>query len=283
MDYFRNFPVIEYNNFLAKNIMANVRLDPKTKQQAALYHQYAMSDGNKASTVAGKYYNDESLQWLIFFANDVIDPYYDVHLDIGPFANYITQKYGSVERAQLLTAGWVNDWTVDLGTLPVAVYDALLPAIKKYYDPIINDDRIVIGYTRAQSNMFTNTNKITKWTLASVIDAPIGTLLDVMVSSSKIGTCESVLVDSTTLTVQNVIVTSNTSPTHIRVYNSNTSISIANTVQEYDSIPLIEVPFWRNVSNYEVEYEINESKKNIKLISSQFAGELKRQFRGKIS
>jgi hypothetical protein len=59
-------------------------------------------------------------------------------------------------------------------------------------------------------------------------------------------------------------------------------ISIADTIQDYDAIPVDEVAFWVNVSNYDAEYSANEAKKNLKLISNQFSGEFKRQLNDKL-
>jgi hypothetical protein len=282
-NYFRYFPIVEYNKFLAKNITANVRMDKQTRDNAMLFHVYAQKNGDNARTIAGKYYDDENLDWLVYFANEVIDPYYDVYLDSSSFEQYIIEKYGSLELAQQLTAGWINDWRSDDSEISIATYEALLPSQKKYYDPQIDLNRSITSYKRAQIEMRTNTNRIIKWQLATSIDAPTTRqLLDIYSSSTKIGMCEVVSVDDDNAVVQHVILTDDSTPTHVALWNDDQLISIADTIQDYDAIPVDEVAFWVNVSNYDAEYSANEAKKNLKLISNQFSGEFKRQLKDKL-
>lgn len=281
-DYFRFFPTIEYNKFLAKDITRNVRMDKQTKDNAALYHQYAMKEGDTARTLAGKYYDTENLDWLIYFANDVIDPYYDCHLGQAEFADYIDRKYGSFEKANRKIAGWINDWVSDDGQISTGVYDALPSKLKKYYDPVVDYNRNLTAYKRAAADISTNTNRIIKWSLNTVINGSSGDLIDVYASGVKIGTAELVVVDGTTVTANHLILTSVSPPTHIDVGVTGTLVPITSVLFDHKAIADDEVPFWRAVTCYEAEEIANEAKKNLRLISNQFAGEFKRQLKDKL-
>jgi hypothetical protein len=281
-NYFSLFPVIEYGKFLAKNITANVRMSRDTKNNALLYHQYAMKEGDNARTIAGKYYDSEDLDWLVYFANDVIDPYYDCHLTQDQFNEYIVRKYGDEETAQRKIAGWVNDWREDDGDISAAVYGALPSKLKRYYDPIVDYNRVVTAYKRAQVDMSTNTNRIIRWRLATSIESSSIAFIDIYASSVKIGHCELVSIDGTDIAVEHVVLESNETPTHIEVVGTDTLISITDVLTDYKSIPDEEVTFWRSVSCYEAEEVANDAKKNIQLVSNQFAGEFKRQLKDKL-
>ena len=50
--------------------------------------------------IAFKYYGDETLDWLIFLCNNMMDPYYDWPLDYRKFTAYMKSLYGSVDVAK---------------------------------------------------------------------------------------------------------------------------------------------------------------------------------------
>jgi hypothetical protein len=282
-NYFRLFPVIEYGKYLAKNITTNVRMSPVTKNNAALYHKYAIKEGDNARTIAGKYYDTEDLDWLVYFANDIIDPYYDCYLHDQQFEEYIVRKYGDLETASRRVVGWINDWRSDDGEIAIATYDALPAKLKTYYDPIIDYNRNLTAYKRSHIDTSTNTNRIIKWALATVITGSSGDLIDIYASSTKIGTCELVSIEDYTITVNHVILDDSDTPTHIEVVGSDTLVSIdGDPVYDYKAISDSEVPFWRHVSCYEAEQVSNDAKKDLRLVSNQFAGEFKRQLKEKL-
>jgi hypothetical protein len=281
-DYFRFFPTIEYKKFLAKDITRNVRMSRQTKDNASLYHEYGMKEGDTARTLAGKYYDSENLDWLVYFANDVIDPYYDCHLSQLEFGEYIDRKYGSFTDANRKIAGWINDWASDDGQISMGVYDALPSKLKKYYDPVVDYNRNLTSYKRASADISTNTNRIIKWSLDAVIDGSSGDLIDVYADGVKIGTAELAVADEKTVTAIHLILTSASSPTHIDVGVTDTLVAITDVLFDHKAIADDEIPFWRPVTCYEAEEIANEAKKNLRLISNQFAGEFKRQLKDKL-
>lgn len=64
------------------------------------YYYFTIPDGERPETVAEKIYGDPEAHWIILYANNIYDPYYDWPMDNRTFEKYIIDKYGSVEWAK---------------------------------------------------------------------------------------------------------------------------------------------------------------------------------------
>tara|TARA_A100001201_G_scaffold121230_1_gene104878 strand:- start:2299 stop:2877 length:579 start_codon:yes stop_codon:yes gene_type:complete len=104
--YFRPFPKISYdlkkNNLplVLTDITKRYKIRDILQQKAAIYYNYTVRDGDRPDLIAFKYYGDETLDWLIFLCNNMIDPYYDWPLDYRKFTAYMKSLYGSVDAAK---------------------------------------------------------------------------------------------------------------------------------------------------------------------------------------
>ena len=104
--YFRPFPLINYDikknklPLLLTNVTARYKIRDILKNRVAIYYDYIVKDGDRPDNIAFKYYEDETLDWLIYLVNDIIDPYYDWPLDQDAFNRYIRTLYGSVAGAK---------------------------------------------------------------------------------------------------------------------------------------------------------------------------------------
>ena len=81
------------------NILRRFKIKTKVKDLVGVYYDYQMHEGDRMDTIAERYYGDSNLAWVILHFNDIIDPYYDLPLFGRDFANYITEKYGSITTA----------------------------------------------------------------------------------------------------------------------------------------------------------------------------------------
>lgn len=104
--YFRPFPKISYdlkkNNLplVLTDITKRYKIRDILQQKAAIYYNYTVRDGDRPDLIAFKYYGDETLDWLIFLCNNMMDPYYDWPLDYRKFTAYMKSLYGSVDVAK---------------------------------------------------------------------------------------------------------------------------------------------------------------------------------------
>jgi len=73
------------------------------RNNSAIYFDYEVKDGDRPDIIADKYYDDQTLDWLVLLTNEIHDPYFKWPLSYENFTNYIRQKYGSVAVAQSTT------------------------------------------------------------------------------------------------------------------------------------------------------------------------------------
>lgn len=108
--YFRNFPFVAYdmkkNNVfsLVQNPLVRYKIKDILKRRNFIFLDYIIEEGENGSFIAEKFYEDETLDWVIYIANDIIDPKYDWPLHYNEFNRFIVKKYGSVEAAASLTS-----------------------------------------------------------------------------------------------------------------------------------------------------------------------------------
>tara|TARA_E500000318_G_C3510627_1_gene192160 strand:+ start:350 stop:925 length:576 start_codon:yes stop_codon:yes gene_type:complete len=104
--YFKPFPKVNYelkknnNPLLLTNITQRFKIRDTLKNFSAIYYDYLVQDHDRPDMVAFKYYGDETLDWVLFLINDIIDPYYDWPMDQRTFNNYMRSLYGSVDSAK---------------------------------------------------------------------------------------------------------------------------------------------------------------------------------------
>lgn len=98
-EYFNKFPLINYNSESAINLFARVTVREDLKLSPTVYLPLIIEEGERADMVAYDYYDNSTYSWLIYLANDIIDPYYDYPMTQGDFEAYLKKKYGSLETA----------------------------------------------------------------------------------------------------------------------------------------------------------------------------------------
>jgi len=107
MKYFSNFGSLNYSlddndlEFkLIKNPLTRVRVVKDVLENIQIFYQYQMKDSDNPEVIAHKLYNDPNRYWMVMFANNLIDPYYDFPLDYSELDAYVEYTYGSVANAQ---------------------------------------------------------------------------------------------------------------------------------------------------------------------------------------
>ena len=178
--FFRPFPKIFYdvkknnnNSSVLTNITARYKIRDILKQRAAIFYDYTVKEGDTPSSVAFRYYEDETLDWLILLVNDIIDPYYDWPLSYNTFIEFIKSLYGSVDTAMATTYEYrqiLNSQThlIDGTVIPertVVVdqntYNSLAPVNRKLID--------AYEYYEEQNNLKRNIKLLDKRYLGSIL------------------------------------------------------------------------------------------------------------------
>jgi hypothetical protein len=106
--YFDLFPKVKYdingdglNSESVTNIFKRLGILKEVLSNAGSYVLYEIEDNDTPEILAEKVYNDSGAGWIILYANKIIDPQFDWPMSDNVFKDYIINKYGSVENAQL--------------------------------------------------------------------------------------------------------------------------------------------------------------------------------------
>lgn len=98
--YFKNFPLISYNDKLLRNIILKSAFIGELNLGDTAFYTYEVKDGERPTTVAFNYYDSIDFVWLVFLSNQITDPYFEWPLSSQELDAHIAKKYGSIEAAQ---------------------------------------------------------------------------------------------------------------------------------------------------------------------------------------
>jgi hypothetical protein len=102
------FPKIQYDinrNNLSNyetitNITFRVGIIKGVLSNFGSYFTYDIQEGDTPEILAYKIYNNPEAYWIILYANDIYDPYYDWPLTTSQLSGLIVKKYGSIAWAK---------------------------------------------------------------------------------------------------------------------------------------------------------------------------------------
>ncbi len=94
-----------YNNgfnqeTLVTNIFFRLGIRELVKSNIYSYYPYTITDADRPDTLAERYYGDPEYHWIIFLANDIIDPLMEWPKNDRDFYNYIVSKYSNIQYAK---------------------------------------------------------------------------------------------------------------------------------------------------------------------------------------
>ena len=266
MNYFDKLPTITYNNNLVKNIVARARLSDSVKKQKTAFYPYTLDATDRIDNLSNLYYENPGYSWLIWLTNNTIDPYHDLPLTEEDLISHIVSKYGSYELARrkikLFRTNWYDN-TDD--TLTVAQYEALSSSYKKYYEPVLDNVLNVAKYVRKRRDELVATNKIVSTTISSVT----GTFVvgeEIRANNTNYAFCT--YASTSSLTLQHVVGTISGTITG-QESKATATIGTVTTLQE--TLAAQDNSFWSPVTFLEYEQELNEAKKQIKLLDVRYA------------
>jgi hypothetical protein len=108
-NFFDKFPLVRYtvdkkllNEYNAvTNVLFRIGLIKDVMEtNVNAYYYYIIRDGDRPEVLAEKIYGNAEAHWIILYANNIYDPYYDWPMDDRTFEKYIIKKYGSLEWAK---------------------------------------------------------------------------------------------------------------------------------------------------------------------------------------
>lgn len=93
MSYFKYLPKINYFDQKSRNLINKAALISEVVNRSDAFYPYVIKDYERPDIIAFEEYNDETLDWVIFFSNNIVDPYYDWPLFPEQFKQYLEKKY----------------------------------------------------------------------------------------------------------------------------------------------------------------------------------------------
>lgn len=91
--YFENFPVIEYQGRRVRDITRRSGFLKAIASNPYLYYPYTVKEGERAEDIAQFYYGSVDYVWLVYMANNILDPYHEWPMDPQTFNAYLVEKY----------------------------------------------------------------------------------------------------------------------------------------------------------------------------------------------
>lgn len=274
--YFQKFPLTEYNSVPALNIMKRSAFNENVHNFITAFYTHTMPSDEKIENIAYNYYDDVDYDWLIYHANDIIDPYYQIPLTNENFDNFIIDKYGSIELAKVKTIHYENNYAGDDQILSTAAYQALIADRKKYYQPILSQFGIA-GYERSEDYFIASTNKLETFDLISSSNTFIN---GEIVKRNDETFAELTAANTTNLIIKHVRgdFSSNTNYTVVGQESGVTATVNALSFQILQNvIPENEQVFFSPVSFYDYEEESNEARREIYLVDNSYREKLNDQ------
>lgn len=268
MNYFNKIPTIIYNGQVAKNLLARAKLSDQTKSNRTSFYPYTMSDDDRIDTLSNHYYDNPGYTWLIWMANNSIDPYYSMSLSDDDFNKFMIDKYGSVEMAMRKIAFYRTKLNSET-RITTSAYGALIPRFKKYYRPILDINGMIASYERNPDLDVTNTNMIVMLTL-STVNQNLTVGEEVQVNGTNYAFVTNV--DGNIATCQHVN-GSFTAGDTITGQESGATATVSTVTTLVETIAYSDADYWQAVTFFDFENELNESKKEIQLLDVRFKGQ----------
>lgn len=109
VNFLDKFPLVRYTvdkqllseRDTVRNILFRVGIIKEVMENNIdAYYLYNVKDSDRPETLAERVYGDPEAHWIILYANNIYDPYYDWPMDPKTFEKYITKKYGSLTWAK---------------------------------------------------------------------------------------------------------------------------------------------------------------------------------------
>lgn len=266
-----------YRGVPSTNILKRVDFNSNVRSFFDAFYDHTMQEGEDIQTLAYDYYNDVDFDWLIYHANDIIDPYYGVVMDNQQFEKFIIAKYGSIEEAQKNIFVYKTNYEGFGDTLlSPGEFNNLIGEVKKYYTPIQSNFGIV-SYRRSTEDIYVSTNR--------VISVQFATEVDTTFTNNEIvrngNTQATVAAANTSAVILKHITGDWDRETSFTVTGDKSGETIEIAAGSYtllqQVIPEVEEVFYSPYTFYDYESDLNEQKRDIHLVSGYYAEKLNDQ------
>lgn len=275
--FFQKFNKIYYNDYAVVDITQRTKFLDIIQKNPYLFYPYDLKEYERPDQIADRYYNDPYFSWVLFYSNDVVDPYYQWYMPNNDFNDFLIKKYGTVEKAISHISHFTNNWFADPDQISVTTFNELDYVSQRYYQAVFGNRHTIVAYERKKIDNVRNTNKIIRYDADGsnfVKDEVVKIVFDI----NNIGRAQVVTSNSTTISVQHALYTtlpntevSITGSSYIYGLESESNVVFTDATLVVENIGDVEARFWTPVTYYDVENENNQKYKSIKVMDRSYA------------
>lgn len=242
------------------------------------YYEYVVREDETPEILADRVYDDPEAYWIILYANNIYDPQYDWPLSSDAFEKFIISKYGSISNAksqihhyEKIVARQVgNSETVYLIRQEVN-YNSSVFLSCTIDNTTANISSAVIGQNVKQIDATTN-NTIFMGQLTN-IDLPNNQLY-LSITEGKLTNYNTLLDASSNNNLARIVTN-----THENLeFYLNLPSSPQVTTYNINNKTVTEGITRTAISNYDYELQLNDNKRNIKVIKNEFYPQIINEF-----
>jgi len=158
-NYFKYFPKFTYDDEVVRDITKRPKfLDDLARDPYTLL-PYTIKEGETPHEISNLYYGSPIFVWLIYLANNMLDPYHDWPLTTLYLERTIIEKYRDLAQANAGTAFRTSRGLSSTDTLSdrdVLEWTQYVPAPSEQSNVNNTDNKNVLYYYNAEGNKITS-------------------------------------------------------------------------------------------------------------------------------
>ena len=253
--YFTFFPKVDYLGRTVTDVTRRVKIVEDLQSDPYAFLPYTIKGDDRAEDIAYYYYGDQNKVWLVYLANKIIDPYTQWPLSNENFDKSMLKKY---DKSVKVFAD-INVYTSN-NTINVADHG------------FTTSDPVIYTSTAPITGLTNNTNYYVIRVDASNIKLASNTsnsLANVPVSLTGVGGNTHVLTFNTNNWLSNDSIRSN-----IKEYKNKQDETIRISPDTFILDTSLVTSEWTKVKYYDYELELNDDRRTIWLVNSDYANRL---------
>lgn len=272
--YFEKFPIITYSNTEVVDITKRTALLERVSSNPYIFYPYEIDSYERPDQLSFRYYDDQYKSWILYFSNKIVDPYYEWYMHENEFVDFIIKKYGSYYDAQTKIKYYVNDWPSD-ENINTSTYNALTPGMKNYWEAVLGQGNVTIGYKRKQVNWQVNTNKLIEYTVSNANSFINDEICHVVFDQYVNGKGQVFATANNKIHLQHVSgdfyvsnTVSITANSYIYGTESKANVVFTDVLAVANNIVEEELVYWKGTTYLDYETEKNEFNKTIRVLDN---------------
>lgn len=243
---------------------------------ASAYYEYTIKDGETPEMLADRVYGDPESYWIILYANDVYDPHYDWPMNNEVFDKYVASKYGSLVNAKSQIHHYEKIIARQTEGQEVVYVDRQTVDYSGYTELTCTLDNITANLANVSiSDTVLQRNAAEDFIFVGTVNSidTANNLIYLNIEQGKVQNYQELL-DSSYKNLGRVI---DNNQKNIDFY-LNLPIEPVYTSYVINNKTVTEAISRNAVSCYDYELEVNEKKRNIKIIKKEYYGQILTEF-----